>query len=305
MADNQAMWIRKVKNRLREMYYDYSYRNINVLTIRGGSDLIVEMLRSDEPFLVGRLGSEESRTVRNWMKGRSYSKRNYHNILFNAGVFPNDKDTMDRFCDAYVHSVSNADLILTWGCVGEADIIKRYAPPNVAFGRNGTFNFMFYDEPWTKALKGKRVLVIHPFVDTIRSQYEKRRLLFSDELLPEFKELYLIKAVLSNAGGYEDLEYKSWFEALEHMKNEIDKIDFDVALVGAGAYGMPLSAYCKRRGKQAIYMGGGLQILFGIRGRRWDNTPQFVPYFNEYWIYPDENETPKQKEAVEGGSYWR
>lgn len=125
---------------------------------------------------------------------------------------------------------------------------------------------MFYDNPWTKALENKRVLVIHPFVDTIRSQYEKRKLLFSTELLPRFKELSFVKAVQSNAGGYEDLEYKSWFEALEYMKSEIDKASFDVALVGAGAYGMPLSAYCKKIGKQAIYMGGGLQILFGIRG---------------------------------------
>lgn len=263
------------------------------------------MLESDKPFFVGRLGSEESRTVQNWIKGRNYSERNYHNILFNAGVFPNDKNTIDRFCEVYANSVADTDVILTWGCVGEAYIIKKYAPDDVVIGRGGTFDFMFYDNPWTKALENKRVLVIHPFVDTIRSQYEKRKLLFSTELLPKFKELSFVKAVQSNAGGYEELEYKSWFEALEYMKNEIDKVSFDVALVGAGAYGMPLSAYCKKLGKQAIYMGGGLQILFGIRGRRWDNTPQFAPYFNEYWVYPAENETPKQKETVEGGSYWR
>lgn len=177
-------------------------------------------------------------------------------------MFPNDKNTLDRFCDVYAHRISDADLILTWGCVGEADIVKKYASKDVALGNNGTFNFMFYENPWTKALKDKPVLVIHPFVDTIKSQYENRKLLFSSELLPEFKELSFVKAVQSNAGGYEDLEYKSWFEALEYMKSEIDKVDFDVALVGAGAYGMPLSAYCKQKGRQAIYMGGGLQLLF-------------------------------------------
>lgn len=56
------------KNILRKIYYEFSYRNYSILTI-GGSDLIAEMLRSDKPFLVSRLGSEESRTVLNWMKG--------------------------------------------------------------------------------------------------------------------------------------------------------------------------------------------------------------------------------------------
>lgn len=135
MADNQAMWIRKAKNKIRPIYYNFSYRNYSILTIGGGAEYIAKMLKSDKPFFVGRLGSEESRTVQKWIKGRNYSERNYHNILFNAGVFPNDKNTLDRFCEVYANSVSDTDAILTWGCVGEAYIIKKYAPKDVVIGR--------------------------------------------------------------------------------------------------------------------------------------------------------------------------
>lgn len=103
-------------------------------------------------------------------------------------------------------------------------------------------------------MENKRVLVIHPFIDTIRRQYEKRKLLFSTEFLPRFKELSFVKTVQSSAGGYADLKYKSCFEALEYMKSEIDKVSFDVALVGAGAYEMLLSAYCKKTGKQYTWV---------------------------------------------------
>lgn len=36
------------------------------------------------------------------------------------------------------------------------------------------------------------------------------------------------------------------------MKSEIDKCDYDVCLIGCGAYGFPLAAHVKHKGKQAI-----------------------------------------------------
>lgn len=60
----------------------------------------------------------------------------------------------------------------------------------------------------------------------------------------------------------------------------------------------------KQLGKIAIQMSGSTQILFGIKGKRWENIPEVSKLFNEYWIRPAENETPKKSEKVEGGSYW-
>jgi len=45
------------------------------------------------------------------------------------------------------------------------------------------------------------------------------------------------------------------------MKNEISEIDFDVAIIGAGAYGLPLASYIKEMGRQAIHMGGSTQMV--------------------------------------------
>lgn len=49
------------------------------------------------------------------------------------------------------------------------------------------------------------------------------------------------------------------------MKDEIDKRDYDIALIGCGAYGFPLAAHIKRSGKKAVHLGGALQLLFGIK----------------------------------------
>ena len=63
-------------------------------------------------------------------------------------------------------------------------------------------------------------------------------------------------------------QFNTWFDALDYMKSEIDKYDYDVCLIGCGAYGFPLATHVKHNGKQAIHLGGTLQLLFGIKGNR-------------------------------------
>lgn len=104
-------------------------------------------------------------------------------------------------------------------------------------------------EPWSRVLANKNILVIHPFAETIQSQYLKREYLFKNpNILPPFKTLTVIKAVQSLGG--ENNGFKDWFEALEYMKGEIDKCEFDICLIGCGAYGFPLAAHVKRIGKK-------------------------------------------------------
>ena len=90
------------------------------------------------------------------------------------------------------------------------------------------------------------------------------------------------------------------------MCGECEKFDFDIALLGCGAYGYPLAAHIKKMGKQAIHLGGCLQILFGLKGRRWDEEePDIVAMYNDYWHYPMASEVPKGSGDVEGGTYWK
>ena len=120
-------------------------------------------------------------------------------------------------------------------------------------------------------------------------------------VLPAF-ELKTIKAVQSIAG--EDVPYRDWFEALDSMKAQMDSMDYDIAIIGCGAYGFHLAAHAKRMGKKAVHLGGATQILFGIKGKRWDELPEVSKFYNEYWVYPSPDETPQNKGRVEGGCYW-
>ena len=159
--------------------------------------------------------------------------------------------------------------------------------------------------PWTAALAGKKVLVIHPFEHTIQEQYKKREQIFPDsEILPKF-ELKTLKAVQTLCGEKDD-RFMTWFDALDYMYERAIDIDFDVAIIGCGAYGMPLASKLKNAGKQAIHLGGATQLLFGIKGYRWENNypTKIATFFNDAWAKALAEETPKNASTVEKGCYW-
>jgi hypothetical protein len=162
-----------------------------------------------------------------------------------------------------------------------------------------------FSNPWSSTLAGRKVLVVHPFVESIKKQYaEKRRLLFpSPDVLPDF-ELLTLKTVQSIAGS--KVDFATWFDAYHHMCYEISRIDFDICIIGAGAYGLPLASFAKQLGKQAVHLGGVTQILFGIKGRRWEReyADSTAKLFNEHWVRPLPSETPANKDKIEKSSYW-
>jgi hypothetical protein len=220
-----------------------------------------------------------------------------------SGFFPPTIDNIEKFCELMLNDIPEVDILGTW--LKNEDIFSSELSSAKKVGLLGLDPYWAID-PWTKVLEGKKVLVVHPFADTIAKQYKKRELLFTTKLLPAF-DLITIKAVQSLGGV--DSGFKNWFEALDFMKEQIKQQDFDICLIGAGAYGFPLAAHVKRLGKKGFHMGGSLQLLFGIRGKRWEtgNYKEIFGYhtlINEHWVRPDSNERPVSAEDVEDSCYW-
>ena len=92
------------------------------------------------------------------------------------------------------------------------------------------------------------------------------------------------------------------------MCNDISKLDFDIALISCGGYGVPLSYYIKKElQKSAIYIGGGLQLLFGVMGKRWETIDMWKKIIKENesnFIRPHGEEIIKKNNNIEGGCYW-
>jgi hypothetical protein len=264
------------------------------------------LIMAGKPFMAARYGTSElsgmlqAIAVMTGLR-RTMRRKKVMELYNNAGFFPATQEAVLRYGQLMIEASAQADLIGVWYNPMEDYIIDSCAP-QASFTSLDAIDPHRFLPPWTRALRGKRVLVIHPFEDSIRSQYARRELLFADpEVLPEFT-LLTIKAV--QTVGDSTAGFADWFAALDHMSAQALALDFDIALIGCGAYGFPLAARIKQAGRMAIHMGGVLQILFGIKGKRWDERPESARLYNEYWVRPAPAETPQAAPTVEGACYW-
>ncbi len=235
----------------------------------------------------------------NWF---SIGSRN--GMLCNAGFFPSDADNLRRWGELVLNDLKEIDVLFTWQ---EAErYIRRYIPKRTEYILNSEMYWpYFFHNPWYRALEGKKVLIVSPFAETIKKQYKKRLQLFPGGgiSLPEF-EMKVIKAynVLQGVNTYESIS--SWFDALDDMKCQMESIDYDVVLLGCGAYAFNLAAHAKRMGKKGMTVCGSLQTLFGIYGRRYEAEFRKRGIINENWVKPDADERPAGYKKVEKGAYW-
>ena len=285
----------------------YAKIGSRIMADEQANEFIRKKIIESAPCFIARFGSSELSIINFYRQiklievGSIWIEYHKQILCDVSGFFPFTQSNMDRFCTTYLTFIKNIDVLGVWR-IGEENVADLFSE-HIQLINLPAIEPYYFAAPWSSALKGKKVLVISPFSESIKKQYEKRTLLFRDqEMLPAFELLTItaVQTIADNTGGFAD-----WFEALESMYTQIGAKDFDVAIIGAGAYGMPLANFIKiSMGKVAIHMGGATQLLFGIKGKRWDSFPVIKAMYNEHWINPSETERPTGLHKVEGGSYW-
>ncbi len=230
-----------------------------------------------------------------------------------------EKTNLNRYYNSALDSYRSSDLFI---CVGQDlldDInmvyyegsIKKYNPnqkytitnilpkKNIHYNSFEFINFKTSDSlisfvELLKLFEGKKILVVSPFADEIKLQFPKKDSLFTNfPLLKNFKypdfDLLTLKCPITYS-NYKDrlntnyYDYKNWFEVCESISNKISQIEFNIALLSCGSYSLPLLNDIKNKYKKiGIYMGGVLQIFFGIRADRYKIYDQ-LGWTNENWI---------------------
>jgi hypothetical protein len=284
-----------------------TYCGKRILSDAEANHFIAKKVAEGKPFMAARMGGHELRTTyHHYLTNKPYSEQITHGMFTFAGFFPADEKNLTRFAELMFSSIKEVDVMGIWFYEGEEEMCQKFCPDAEFVYPKGLEPYYFPENPWSQHLAGKKVLVIHPFEDSIKQQYAHNRTkLFATapKVLPEF-ELKTIKAVQSVAGIGAGSGFATWFDAYDHMCNQMVKTDYDVAIIGAGAYGFPLAGFAKQQGKQAIHMGGATQLLFGVLGQRWMDRDDVNHYFNDSWKRPSPHETPEKAQIVENACYW-
>ena len=288
--------------------------------IRQGATQIRDSFGS--PFFIGRNGTIEIEVLLFWLTNRrggaqrSYPTRLAEQIQRNAGIFPGTPESIDEWCEAYTEVLTT----MTGGAAGwfaptfnaEKAILDIYAPN--AF-RTPLRSLEPYYMPtglrWTEKLVGKRVAVVSSFADTMQAQINRADKIWTgaqEGLLPQDVKWSFIRTgftpTVSQGNASWPSSVNTWQEAVNHVVTSVILSQSEIALVGCGGLGMIIAGRLKEAGISTIVLGGAVQVLFGIKGRRWATHDVISRFWNDSWVWPSATEIPGGAGSIEGGCYW-
>ena len=232
-----------------------------------------------------------------------------------TGIFPTDADFLKRFAAEYAEHVRALDVIGLFGGPQEPHIRAWHRLP----GRCIPYRLMepdisIPDRPdrcYLPLLAGKRLLIISPFAGLLAARCNQAT--FEATWAKTGKRWFAPAGVAAVEFPYgyvtETATHERFGDVLrlyEHVCADVARHTFDVALIGAGALGIPLAAFVKGLGCVGLSLGGHLQVIFGVRGRRWHDDPFYRDQvMNDAWIDMPAKYRPRGAAVVsDGGAYW-
>lgn len=270
-------------------------------------------LAEKKGFLVGRNGTIEMEVLLSRHKGVQLEPRHYLQLERNAGVFPTTPASVAIWVRKTLAAIQDSDLLVAgWYkpiAADELDFLRM-------IGKRGPYLPLRALEPyyvpetyqWTAALEGRRVAVVSSFADTACLQASHSDAVWSGRaILPKATYLpvqtrYSPRLAQGRAEWPEAVT--SWDAAVADVVNRVMEQNAEIVLIGCGGLGMVIGHELRMRGKVCIVMGGAIQVLFGIKGKRWQNHSIISSFWNDAWVWPRLEDTPGGAEEVESGCYW-
>jgi hypothetical protein len=305
--------LKVLNNRRLKPWGNRGAQNSDDSQVMKTSGAIARLKEAHTGMIYGKIGTTELLALEfserffqpSWPSGLSW-QRQAERLYLDSGVFPPEREQFHQFLETYRKSVGALDGIVLWQ---EAAFLRAYersltdslCPRAIRLSHQVLSPFSVLPE-----ICSLRWLVVSPFIRTMKMQ--ESRLSEVHFFYPWHRQLKQVagRPVYLRCPQFSYMEkspYRNWTEGVEKLTEQALQLDFDLALVGAGAWSLPLLANLKRAGKKGIHLGGTTQLVFGIKGRRWDQKGWNMPY-NHFWVRPLPEETPEGHMRKEDGCYW-
>jgi hypothetical protein len=276
-----------------------------------GNQFIKQIIELRKPFFIGRIAGIELKIAYSIQHRRPIDMiHEIEELENNAGIHIKDIESLYEYADKLVTAYDHCTAIAEWETTGKVFAItgdgqqlisKR--TPHIPKIMAQSLEPYYVQDSWMSALRGKQVLIIHPFARTIQQQLPKLAEIFPNrEWFPDCS-ITCLAPPLTLAKNH---QHKDWKVHLDNFLETLSKEKrADVALVAAGGYGMLISDYLyTKMNTSVLYIGGALQLFFGIIGKRWFTNKEILALMNDAWIRPDPADKPDNFIKVEKGCYW-
>lgn len=276
---------------------------IDIPDINSSNKIVTDLLNDDKPFHVARLAGSLSTMCMYINKKQNPPAIHVKNAVTNDGMYYNEPSDLLRIAELYTNGICSADYLACFpSLVVEEqkyflDKFKHIKPVH----NRCLEPFYTDDTPWSKNLSGKKILVVTSHINSIAKQIQNNRLpdVWSDD-----QEFVLYKSYNTLAGNR---LHSDCIETFNMMKSEISELEFDLAVLGCGGYGLMLGDFIKNNlNKSSIYIGGAIQLLFGVMGSRWLNNSLVRSKLKNFtdFIEPVEEDRINNYQSIENGCYW-
>lgn len=297
-----------IETKLREIKFDD-----NIVL----HNYILKKFENNENFIVPRISNIENDFAMLGDLIKSFGmKPEFHNILKrtlqvmknNAGIKLLSIESIVSYSQMYINAFENSDMFFGWEMYGGMSNIKqsynyiknKLNKPIIWASVLDVYHYI-YSCPWTFALKGKKVLIVSSFAKTIETKIPIREKIYGIDLFPDCEIITIVPPQTQGNNVSEEFHIE-----LQKFTEKLDSLEYDIALVSAGGYGNIICNYIYNKGKSAVYVGGVLQMYFGILGGRWliDRPDVLRLFLNEHWSKPSDEEKPDGYKNIENGCYW-
>lgn len=294
--------------------YEEKYKSFKFL-----QEHILEKIDRKEKYFIGRLSGNEGNLLSCVLSGKQISNTLLHNMLDGAGIHFLNNDDIKNYCSTYTKSVVNCDILGIWAgsmymqSIPYYDFLNKFIPTKQYICAQSLEPYYYMNEidyKFQEIFENKKVLIITSHSESTKCQMKKDNI-FHKRIFHETADIFVYKSVQQNAGNNDD---NSWEYHFNKMKNDIlhlknTKFNFDIALVSCGGFGMILCNYIfSELDASVIYVGGSLQLYFGIMGNRWRNNVNILKHINDEWINvleQDKISSLKQNPSLcENSCYW-
>jgi hypothetical protein len=290
---------------------------------RDFAELVRDALARGQGFATGKLGNSElpwlyypilldknPPTPKRW----TFERTLLMHFERQCGLFPAKPDFCLSFTQQYVeyvHRLNALGIILDqWPIL--AKVINHYQfrgkiffhtrlEPDRSIPAND-------DACYLSLFRGKRILLICPFAEFLAERANRET--FERVWAKTGKRWFEPASVdaIEFPYGFEPTtqeRYETVLDLLDEIMPRVRQRDFDVALIAAAGLAIPIAAQIKDMGKIGISLGGHLQIVFGVLGKRWRTNKQWQrDYFNDAWVDVPARYHPTRTDVCDFGAYW-
>ena len=302
-----------------------------VLDLDTASKWLCEQLTNETiGFAAGKIGTSELNALMFYLqREKSHIKSLYPQYIVremteNAGFWSPPQtsihESLDLWAQTLIEALRNLDAVVSWSPsakVQELQILNQYSPNSKKIVLRALEPYYTPANQYTTKMTKGPIAVVSPFAESIKKQWSIIHEVFpptglAGQMWPQNQTIIPIRAPYGPAMTQANLSL-SWpsdiynqgpLQAIQYLADQVSESGAKYALVGIGALSLLLVHELKKRNIVAIHTGGGTQIMFGIKGNRWQNHSIISNFFNPSWTKPTHDEIPSEAQKVERSCYW-